>query len=515
MATWRAGNINGVPVLLCYRPCRVYCSKHGVHTEYIPWADGPESRSRFTPDFNNEVSFLALTCPKTVVSEYMGINWDTVGNCIKATHGRLEPDVTERLKGLRRICVDETSYHRGYKYITVVYDLDRNQVCWVHLGYGEKVFKTFCEDLQKIDGCKKIEIVAGDGARWIDSCTREYFPKAKRCVDFFHVVGWVNDTLDKIRLNAQADASREVKRLTDNYRAAEAEQSEQLRQVKAAIKEVQKKLDQLPRRGRPGRAKRELLAYLHSLEEQCCELENPTYDPITEEEYLAAKAELDTLPRRGRHSARQKELLRTISLYEAQVSSGSGKLSDIHQKEIDTLRQKVRDIKGSRYALGKNPENLTQAQQDKLSVIQESYPDVYKAYQCKETIRAITHMQTAELAEVELDKWIESTLQSDCGYLAELAKKIQRHRENILNAIRYHANSSRSEAANTTIKALIATARGFRNTDNMIALIYLRCSDLVIPLNNRIQPTPEELKSLRELQNERRRKRAEAKQSKA
>ncbi len=514
-ATWRAPGVNGVPVLICYRPARVVCPVHGIHTEYIPWAEGAGSKSRFTPDFNNEVAFMAITCPKTVVSEYMGINWDTVGNCITAAHNRLEPNPGMRLHGLRKICVDETSYHRGFKYITVVYDLERNQVCWVHLGYGESIFRLFCEELQKIDGCKKIKIVAGDGARWIDSCTQKYFPNAKRCVDFFHVVGWVNEALDKIRTSAQSEAAHEAKRLTVAYKDAEIEQAVQTGKAEDKLKDAQEQLDRMPKRGRPGKAKKDLQEYIKSLKQQIDELRNPTYDPISEEEYNAAREKLAAMPRKGRRSKRQKALLRTISLYEAQTANGCGSLSEIHQREIDNLKQKAQDIKGSKYALGKNPENLTAAQKDKLALIQESYPAIYEAYECKETIRVITHMKSKELAEVELDKWIESTSKKSCQQLVDLAQKIRRHRENILNAIRYQVNSSRSEATNTTIKALIATARGFRNTENMISLIYLRCSDLTIPLNNRIQPTHEELQALRELQNKRRRERIEKKRAEA
>ena len=90
-------------------------------------------------------------------------------------------------------------------------------------------------------------------------------------------------------------------------------------------------------------------------------------------------------------------------------------------------------------------------------------------------------------------------------------RKIQRHRENILNAVHFQANSSKSESTNTTIKGLIKVARGFRNLDNMIALIYLKCSDLLIPLNNRVQPSPEKRTAIRLKAAERRRKRVEAK----
>ena len=126
--SWRASSINGVPVKLLYSPARICCPEHGILTEYIPWQDG---NSRFTESFNNDVAFLALTIPKTVCAQYMGIDWKTVGNSVKAAHDRLEPDVSVRLRGIKRFCVDETSYRKGHKYITVVYDLDQNRVAWV------------------------------------------------------------------------------------------------------------------------------------------------------------------------------------------------------------------------------------------------------------------------------------------------------------------------------------------------------------------------------------------------
>ena len=100
---WRASDWNGIRMYLEYSPVRISCPVHGVTTEYISWADG---RSHYTEDFNNEVAYLALLCPKTVICQFFGINWRTVGNCIKAAHDRIEPDITARLHGLRRICVE-------------------------------------------------------------------------------------------------------------------------------------------------------------------------------------------------------------------------------------------------------------------------------------------------------------------------------------------------------------------------------------------------------------------------
>ena len=91
---WRAPNLNGVPVYICYQPARIECKEHGVLTEHIPWADG---NSRFTKDFNNEIAWMACRMSKTCISQYEGINWRTVGNCIKAAHSRLEPDLSVRM----------------------------------------------------------------------------------------------------------------------------------------------------------------------------------------------------------------------------------------------------------------------------------------------------------------------------------------------------------------------------------------------------------------------------------
>jgi hypothetical protein len=60
------------------------------------------------------------------------------------------------------------------------------------------------------------------------------------------------------------------------------------------------------------------------------------------------------------------------------------------------------------------------------------------------------------------------------------------------------------------IKAMIKLARGFRNLDNMFALIYLKCSDIVIPLHNRPQPSAEWSRKRREDANRRRKEREEA-----
>ena len=454
MSRWRAPDFNGVPVYLCYRPARIMCKEHGVHTEYIPWADG---KSRFTADFNNEVAWLVSRMSKSDIALYLGINWRTVGNCVDAACKRIEPDTSVRWNGLKRICVDETSYKGGHNYITVVYDMDRNQVIWIAKDHGQEIFGKFCEALTE-EQRESIEIVAGDGAKWIDACVSKYFPNATRCIDFFHVVQWVNDALDKIRRATHNKACKE-------YRDRQKELEELEKEIAAQRKKYTDELKSLPKRGRPSKRKLELLELLAALE--------PIYE--TEEKGVGRPASI--------------------------------KLSKEHADEVNALRETAVEIKNSRYALGKNPQNLTENQAQKLELIKNSYPDLYKGYQHKEALRLILHMKDPDFALQELENWIADVEKDGDENMIALAEKIGRHKDNIINSIKHHANSAKSESTNTSIKVLIRMGRGFRSMENLFSLIYLKCSDLIIPLNNRPQPSAEVLKEMRENANQRRKAR--------
>jgi len=469
-SSWRAPNLNGTPVFIFYRPQRILCAEHGALNEFIPWADG---NSRFTAAFNDEVAWLVCQMNKTAICEFEGINWRTVGNCIKASHSRLEPDITSRIhSGIRRICVDETAYRKGYKYITVVYDMDRNQVIWIHENHGYDVFAEFCEQLTPEERAK-IEIVAGDGASWIDSCCKEFFPNATRCIDFFHVAQWVNNALDEVRISTAAKARREYNKLKDEYIKAETEATVAAEKTRQEYNAAIKELAEMPHRGRPSIHKLELISFI---------------------------AEYESSHDQSPENSKPKSVGRPRKV----------QLTSEHEASLKELSDRIDDFKGAKFALGHNPENCTDLQAEKLQLIENNYPDLYRAYQLKEALRLILHMKDDEQASMELSKWIKEARDSGLKPMQALADKIDnRHRENILNAIRCQANSAKSESTNTTIKGLIKLARGFRNLDNMIALIYLKCSDIVIPLSNRPRPSKEYLTRKRERANELRRMKQE------
>ena len=60
-----------------------------------------------------------------------------------------------------------------------------------------------------------------------------------------------------------------------------------------------------------------------------------------------------------------------------------------------------------------------------------------------------------------------------------------RHKEHILNTIRFKMSNARIEAANNMIKLIVRKAYGFRNIDNLLDMVYLACSNVKVPLPNR------------------------------
>ena len=90
--------------------------------------------------------------------------------------------------------------------------MDRCRVVWISDGNGLEIYRKFCLTLTE-EQRAGIEIVAGDGARWIDSGTEEFFPNAHRCIDPFHLVGWANEALDEVR----SDAVREARQVYGLY----------------------------------------------------------------------------------------------------------------------------------------------------------------------------------------------------------------------------------------------------------------------------------------------------------
>ena len=129
-------------------------------------------------------------------------------------------------------------------------------------------------------------------------------------------------------------------------------------------------------------------------------------------------------------------------------------------------------LKGCRYALWKNPENLSENQQVKLAWIAGTDPRLYRAYLLKEGLRTIFAMPHHDAVEA-LEKWIGWARRCRIPAFVKLAKSIVKHRARILAAIEHHLSNGLIESTNTKIRLITRMAFGFKSPQALIALALL------------------------------------------
>lgn len=370
---WRSLDLGTTKTFIEYATVRVACPTCGTHVAAVPWA---HHASRFTRAFEEQVAWLCVHCNRSVVASLMRIDWKSVGPVCGRVYERLDKACGNRFDGLARIGVDETSYKKGHKYMTVVVNHDTGRVVWCAEGYGKEVLQRFF-DLLTGEQKAAIKVVTADGARWIKSCIEENCPNAERVMDPFHVVSWMTDVLDEVRKQAWREARKEEK---------------------------------------------------------------------------AAK---EDAPKRGRGRP---------------------------EKGEEKPESKASAAKGSRFAILKNPEDLTEKQQLTLERVARENKRLYRTYLLKERLRDVFKAPGAQTAKDLLESWLKSACRSAVKEVKELSKKIRRHKEAIVRSVELGISNARVEATNNKIKLTVRMGYGFRNIDNLIALIMLRCSNLPIAL---------------------------------
>ena len=345
---WRALDLGAVRTFIEADAPRVTCREHGVVVAHVPWA---RHGAGHTLAFDDQIAWLTVRCSKSAVAELMRIAWRTVGAIITRV-GADALDGVDRFAGLRRIGIDEISYKKGHKYLTIVVDHDTGRLIWAASGRDKATLRTFFDELGP-DRSAQITHVSADAADWIAAVVAERCPNAVRCADPFHVVAWATDALDEVRRQAWNTARGAVTRR------------------------------------RAGRA---------------------TGD--------------------------------------------------------------ARALKHARYALWKNPDNLTVKQQAKLAWIAKTDPALYRAYLLKEGLRHVFAVKGAAGKEA-LDRWISWARRCRIPAFVALQRRIVKHRAAIDAALDHGLSNGLIESTNTKIRLITRQAFGFKHPSALIALAML------------------------------------------
>ncbi len=353
---WRALDLGTVMCFVEADSPRVNCPAHGPTVAQAPWA---RHGAGHTKDFDDQVAWLVTHSPKSTVAELMRVAWRTVGAIIArvVADGRAAHDPFE---GLVRIGIDEISYKRGHRYLTVVVDHDSGRLVWAAVGRDKKTLESFF-DLLGDERSKLIRIVTADGATWIEDVVTARCANATLCIDSFHVVQWATEALDEVR--------REVW-----------------------------------------------------------------------------------------NEARSKG-----------------------------MRAYAKELKGCRFALWRNPEDLTERQEAKLSWIARENGRLYRAYLLKEQLR-LAIRRKGIISLTMLDTWLAWAARSRIPAFVELAKKVRRHLQGIEAAMLHDVSNALIESTNTKLRVLHRMAFGFAKPEHLIALALLDRGGYCPPLPGRSAP---------------------------
>jgi transposase len=338
---------------------RLRCPDHGVVVEAVPFA---RPGAHLTRDLDDLLAWLATRMDRTAVARLARVSWRTVGRaCERVVATELDPD---RLDGLFRIGVDEISWRKHHKYLTLVVDHDRGRVIWGAKGRDAKTLDGFFDELGPERSAQLSAVSMDLGPAYLKSVTADgHAPQAVVCADAFHLVKLVSEALDEVR----RELWNQLRRLPDDRWA--------------------------------------------------------------------------------------------------------------------------RDFKGSRWALLKNPEDLTEAQAAQLARIRRSGGGMARAYEMKEQFRAILAGDLdRDEAGVLLDRWCARASRSRLAPFVKVAQTMRQRRDLILNAVEHGISNGRVEGFNTKVRLLIRRAYGFHSADAALALVMLAAGPIELRLPHERTP---------------------------
>ena len=177
--------ITGRRVFLHLVKRRVHCPKDGcIHVEALDWI---KPRARVTNRFADQVYRLTSITTNTEAGWYLDLDDEQVYRIDREKLEELAAEKLIPLPAAKNMSVDEVSWLKYHRYLTIVIDTDIKKVIWNAQGRKKEVLNTYYKEIGE-ENCGKIESVALDGARTYISSTEAYAPKAMIVYDKFHVI---------------------------------------------------------------------------------------------------------------------------------------------------------------------------------------------------------------------------------------------------------------------------------------------------------------------------------------
>ncbi len=172
---------------------------------------------------------------------------------------------------------------------------------------------------------------------------------------------------------------------------------------------------------------------------------------------------------------------------EAEITFDRFHVVKLLNEAMDTVRKQERkehaELKGHKYTFLKN--KLSDKKQSELNELITLYPTLGEAYRLKVLFNDIWDRPDKASATAFVDQWFDEVEKNKIPAFMKFAKTVKSHLSGIINFVETKITNAILESINSKIQMAKRRARGYRNTDNFINMIYFLCGKLKFdyPLN--------------------------------
>lgn len=133
------------------------------------------------------------------------------------------------------------------------------------------------------------------------------------------------------------------------------------------------------------------------------------------------------------------------------------------QRDKNKTEEEQKVIKGSRWILLKNRDNLKETETPKLEKLLEVNENLSKVYILKDELKLIWNAGSQIEIEKAVDDWCELALQTELKPVIKFVKMLQNHKYGIVSYANHNIHTSKLEGTNNKIKEIKRSAYGFRD----------------------------------------------------
>jgi len=153
------------------------------------------------------------------------------------------------------------------------------------------------------------------------------------------------------------------------------------------------------------------------------------------------------------------------------------------QQAIDDIRRtdqrEYREaFKRSRYLWLRNNETLSEEQKARVNELSKAFPNIGEAYRLKELFREVWDAAEHNNRIGPLNAWIKQALASGLKPIADFVKTLKAHWYGIKTYFKRRATNAYAENVNLKIQQIKRVARGYRNVQHFMLMIYFHLGGL-------------------------------------